>query len=158
MSPVFDLWVPGTPVPQGSLTPMISRSTGRVMVINKDARLATWRNSIVAEATARIPLHELGLEFPLAGAIAVDVAFYMPRPAGHYGTGKNAAQIKPSAPKYPAKMPDIDKLLRAVLDALTVAQVWFDDGQAVTVIARKKYAGHETPNPGVKIVVAPINA
>jgi Holliday junction resolvase RusA-like endonuclease len=156
MSPVFDITVAGTPVPQGSLTPMISRSTGRVMVINKDARLATWRNSIVAAAIEAQPEQAVtrGLTFPLGGPIAADVEFTMPRPQNHYGTGKNAGRVKASAPIFPARMPDIDKLLRAILDALTVAQVWADDGQVVTCIARKRYG----EQPGVRISVAPINA
>jgi Holliday junction resolvase RusA-like endonuclease len=44
-----------------------------------------------------------------------------------------------SAPRLPATRPDIDKLLRAVLDALT-GLVFVDDGQVVTVNMAKEYA------------------
>ena len=42
--------------------------------------------------------------------------------------------------------PDIDKLARAILDALTDARVWPDDGQVVTMHVEKRYG-----EPGVEI-------
>jgi Holliday junction resolvase RusA-like endonuclease len=45
-------------------------------------------------------------------------------------------------------MPDLDKLVRAILDSLT-GVVWRDDAQVVDIVARKVYA--ETP--GVDIAI-----
>jgi Holliday junction resolvase RusA-like endonuclease len=45
-------------------------------------------------------------------------------------------------------MPDLDKLIRAILDALT-GVVWRDDGQVVDIVASKVYAD----TPGVDVVI-----
>jgi crossover junction endodeoxyribonuclease RusA len=46
--------------------------------------------------------------------------------------------------------PDLDKLVRAVLDALSEAGVWRDDAQVVSVVARKAYGS--APGLTVEIV------
>lgn len=66
--------------------------------------------------------------------VALDVAFYTPRNKGHFGTGRNAGRLLPSAPLFPAKRPDVDKKLRAVMDAMT-GVLYDDDGQVVMVRA-----------------------
>jgi Holliday junction resolvase RusA-like endonuclease len=58
--------------------------------------------------------------------IALAADFYFERPKNQYGTGKNAALLKPSAPAFHAQSPDLAKLLRCVEDALTDA-IWTDD-------------------------------
>lgn len=155
MTPLM-LFVPGVPIPQGSHMTMISRSTGKPFIVDSNVKLAQWRNAIASAAIEMQPEWEATKQvvFPLGQPIAVRLTFIMPRPAGHYGTGRNAEKIKDSAPRFPAKMPDIDKLMRAILDALTVAQVWHDDGQVVSVNADKVYT-HPTlnPTPGVTISI-----
>ena len=79
--------------------------------------------------------------------------FRLPRPKGHYGTGRNAGLLKPSAPWYPAGRPDLDKLLRSTLDALGEAGIWGDDAQVVTIAASKHYTSDYEP-PGATIRVA----
>jgi Holliday junction resolvase RusA-like endonuclease len=64
----------------------------------------------------------------------VRVAFRLPRPKGHYGR----RGLRPSAPAYPNVMPDLDKLARAILDALT-GIVWRDDAQVVRLDVEKIY-------------------
>jgi len=49
------------------------------------------------------------------------------------------------------KMPDLDKLVRAVCDGLTDAGIWDDDSQVIRLIARKDYA--DNCEPGVDIQV-----
>jgi Holliday junction resolvase RusA-like endonuclease len=161
MSPErFDLFVPGRPVPQGSKTAFVSKSTGRPIVVDKDIRLPHWRAKITSAAIEKGAeyMHTRPLLYeamPLAGAIGIRVTFVLTRPKNHYGTGKNAEVVKPSSPKYPAAMPDIDKLLRAVFDALTDAQVWKDDGQVVWCQTTKHYHDEvQWPDgPGVHITV-----
>jgi len=147
----FHLFVPGQPVPQGSKTAFVNKSTGRPVVVDKDVRLPQWRMKITAHAIDKqaeymqtMPAFYATL--PLSGPIGVRINFVMPRPKGHYGTGKNENVLKPSAPKHPASMPDLDKLLRAVFDALTDAQVWKDDGQVVWVQTAKHYVGPSWPD------------
>jgi crossover junction endodeoxyribonuclease RusA len=90
------------------------------------------------------------LRFPFEQAVSVHLGFELPRPIGHYGTGRNAGQIRQSAPPEPTVMPDLDKLVRCVCDALTDAGVWKDDAQVVQLIAAKRYAKSQ---PGVRIQV-----
>jgi Holliday junction resolvase RusA-like endonuclease len=69
--------------------------------------------------------------FPLTGPLSVEVTFTVRKPA--------------SAPKrrttWPAKRPDLDKLLRSTFDGLGTAGAWGDDSQVVEVTARKVYPG-----------------
>jgi Holliday junction resolvase RusA-like endonuclease len=59
--------------------------------------------------------------------VAVGLRFYIPRPKSK----KKAA--------YPDTKPDIDKLARAALDALSTV-IFRDDAQVVALQARKVYA------------------
>jgi crossover junction endodeoxyribonuclease RusA len=150
----FELFVPGRPVPQGSKSAFVSKSTGRPIVVDKDVRLPQWRMKVTAAAIEKQAEYmqtnpALFEALPFEGGVGITVDFVLERPKWHYGTGKNAGHVKESAPAYPASMPDIDKLLRAILDALTDAQVWKDDGQVVWVQARKLYGMH----PGVSIAL-----
>lgn len=123
--------VPGVAAPQGS-----KRHVGNGRMIESSARVKPWRESIRAAALA-----EMGDDWtPIDGPVEVTVAYYLPRPKSHYGTGRNAGTLKPSAPTYHTSKPDIDKLDRAVLDALTSAGVWRDDSQVWSLYPVKKYA------------------
>jgi Holliday junction resolvase RusA-like endonuclease len=115
----------GVPIPQGSTKAFYIPKLGRSVITNDNAKTKPWRHAIVAAAqeavSGRAPLEDVALE--------VHVLFYLPRPA--------------SAPKRvtePAKKPDVDKLLRALLDALTAAGVWRDDAQVIATFARKAFA------------------
>lgn len=66
---------------------------------------------------------------PLEGAVRIEVKFYFARPKSHYGTGKNAGRLKPSAPREYLGTPDLDKLTRTVADCLTQSGVIVDDKQ-----------------------------
>lgn len=137
--------VPGVPESQGSL-----RHVGRGRLIaQNEGRLKAWRSAV--EAAAREAW--AGTD-PLDGPCKVRLTFRLPRPAGHYGTGRNADRLRPSAPNYPERKKDLDKLIRAVFDALTYAAVWTDDSRAVQVLALKMYADHRPP--GVTIHLDPI--
>jgi Holliday junction resolvase RusA-like endonuclease len=59
--------------------------------------------------------------------------------------------LKPKTVKrdFPSVPPDLDKLVRGVLDALT-AIAYVDDGQVVEIYAKKSYG----LVPGVKIQIA----
>jgi Holliday junction resolvase RusA-like endonuclease len=151
----FHLFVPGQPVPQGSKTAFVNKSTGRPVVVDKDVRLPQWRMKITAHAIDKQAeyMHTAPAFYatlPLSGPIGVRVDFVMPRPQSHYwAVSRNhpvEGELREDAPKYPASMPDADKLLRAVFDALTDAQVWKDDGQVVWVQTSKHYVGPTWPD------------
>jgi crossover junction endodeoxyribonuclease RusA len=128
MSEPVVIEVHGTPAPQGS---KIRNRYGAVYESNRN--VAPWREAIRAEAQRQVLV-------PLAGAVFCRITFRMPRPQGHYGTGRNAGRVRNGAPGLPAGKPDIDKLARAVLDGLTDGGAWKDDGQVIKLDAMKMYA------------------
>lgn len=56
-----------------------------------------------------------------------------------------------SSPVYKETKPDIDNLIKTVLDVLTEAQIWTDDNIVVSITARKWYSGHPLGQTHVKI-------
>jgi len=153
----FVLFVPGRPVPQGSKSAFISKSTGKPIVVDKDVRLPQWRAKITSAAIDKQAeymhtMPALYATLPFVGGVGISIDFVLERPKTHFGSGKNVDKVKPGAPSHPATMPDIDKLMRAIFDALTDAQVWKDDGQVVWVQATKTYA-NAGQAPGVQITV-----
>lgn len=146
--------VSGVPAPQGSKTAMPVRKngklTGKTNLVESSKALKPWRTLVTHQARCARPK-----EFtPYAGAVRVEVIFRFPRPKGHYGTGRNGGTLKPSAPEHHITKPDADKLLRAILDGLTVAGIYHDDSQVVEVETSKRYAAGD--NQGATISVQPL--
>jgi crossover junction endodeoxyribonuclease RusA len=80
------------------------------------------------------------------------VTFSLARPAGHYGTGRNAGIVRAGAPEFPATRPDLDKLARSTLDGLKSAGLYGDDGQVVILNVNKRYClNGEPPGAGIEI-------
>lgn len=130
----FSLRVEGDPVSQGSKRCFCRN--GRATLIEASDRLKPWRAQITAAAVfARV---EQRLE-PLDVPVGCYLTFYLPRPAS-------------AKRDVPSVKPDIDKLTRAVLDALTDADIWSDDSRVVSLYAQKAYAT-EVERPGVRIEV-----
>ena len=145
----LSVFVPGVPVPQGSKRAFVNKSTGRPVITDADTRLPAWRMKITAHVLDVKQRHADALLFPMTGPVGAQITFTIQRPSSHYGTGRNHNILKNSSPKYPHKMPDLDKLLRAVFDAITDAQAWVDDGQVVWVQTAKVYGD----KPGVTITI-----
>jgi Holliday junction resolvase RusA-like endonuclease len=121
------LTVYGKPVPQGSMKGFVPKGWKRPVLTSDNENLRPWRSEIVAAARKA-----LDGKPPLAGAVLVRVQFFVPRP-------KSLAKRE----LYPINMRsgDIDKLERALLDALTTAGVWGDDAQVCQVAKVKAFAG-----------------
>lgn len=132
--------VRGLPRPQGSMR--LHTLPGGATAARYPAVVYAWRAQ-VQQAVA-----ELEAE-PFCGPVELRLGFDLPRPAGHYGTGRNSQAIKASSPGFPAVMPDLDKLVRCIADAVTDAGLWKDDAQVCLITAAKRYA---TP-PGVHITI-----
>jgi crossover junction endodeoxyribonuclease RusA len=110
---VISFRVDGLPVPQGSM-----RVFNGHVVHNKGAELAVWRSAIAIEA------RRAGCT-PEPGAVKLDLLFSMPKP-------KTVKRL------HPTVAPDLDKLIRAVLDSMT-AVAYLDDGQVTEINAIKIY-------------------
>ncbi len=124
--------VNGIPAPQGS-----KRHVGNGRMVEQSKAVGPWREAVRAQAQAAIGPRWRALD----GPVDVSLVFTFPRPNAHYGTGRNAGKLKPSAPRFPAtrRRGDIDKLVRAVLDGITQGGAIADDGLVVMLDAVKLY-------------------
>ncbi|HLR94977.1 MAG TPA: RusA family crossover junction endodeoxyribonuclease [Jiangellaceae bacterium] len=151
--PDIQITVHGIPAPQGSKTAMGRRRNGSVILVESSRKVKPWRASVVAAAIPARPLA------PLDGPLVADMVFTMPRPKGHYGTGRNAGALKARyVSAVPDRIPDLSKLVRSTEDALTDAGVWADDARVVEYgRLAKVYAGADDPDalavPGAVIRV-----
>lgn len=118
----------GVPVPQGSKS--ISR-TGRLYEANP--ALESWRRHVatVALATSRRHRHK-----GFTGPVLLIASFTFVRP-------ESSRRLLPSV------RPDLDKLMRAIGDALQEAKVVGDDSQFTTEHLAKRYGA----TAGVKIIL-----
>ena len=73
---------------------------------------------------------------PLTTAIQLQIAFKFARPKSHF---KKNGTLLPSAPELHTKKPDIDNLIKFVLDALN-GYLYVDDSQIISISASKSYA------------------
>lgn len=134
--PEYRFFAYGVPVPQGSMVPAIMwpKGGGQPMpYLRSDnaGALRKWRGVITGMAKV---VHN-GRP-PIDSPVAVYLEFSLPRP-------KSVRRAHHSV------KPDVDKLVRAVLDGLTKARVWVDDSRVVSLAAHKLYGDI----PGVWIVV-----
>lgn len=154
----LSFFVPGIPAPQGNHQAFVVN--GRAVITERKGPVQQWRADVMYAA-----LHATSQDAPSSidhpawepyiCPVAIVVGFVMPRPKHHYGTGRNAALLKPGAPIWHTHKPDGDKLQRAIFDALTQAHVWRDDALVVKSAWSKAYTSAEHPHPGALISVFP---
>ena len=119
-------FVPGIPVQQGSMKAFNNR-----VVHNSPAKLKEWRKSVAFYAElSQVEFYQK------QEPVYIQLVFNMPKP-------KSVKRDWPSVP------PDLDKLIRSVLDALK-GIAYADDGQVVQIHATKQYKNE----PGVFISVS----
>jgi Holliday junction resolvase RusA-like endonuclease len=135
------IWVPGICAPAGSKKGFWNKKANRVMIVDDCKRSKPWQSDVKAFA------HEAYQGPLLRGPLHVVVAFYMPRPKGHFNS---KGEIRGSAPPYPISRPDTTKLMRAVEDALT-GVIWVDDAQVVIQYLYKLYEIDR--GPGVEVLI-----
>jgi Holliday junction resolvase RusA-like endonuclease len=138
----LEFFVPGKAAPGGSKKGFVNPRTGRVVIQDDCKRNGSWMDRVAHFASE----HYDGE--PLLGPLEVEFHFILDRPKGHYGSGKNLATVKASAPKHPTVKPDTTKLIRAAEDALK-GITWKDDAQIVRQTGLKTY-GKE---PGCRITI-----
>jgi crossover junction endodeoxyribonuclease RusA len=110
----FVIW--GVPVPQGSM-----RHIGKGVIVSKSPKLKEWRARV-----AEVIRQEVGEPNHLSPA-RVTVQFYMPKP-------KSVRRLLPTVP------PDLDKLQRAIGDAISIDVKYLaDDSQIVEWHSQKLY-------------------
>jgi Holliday junction resolvase RusA-like endonuclease len=152
MSLTFAFDVRGMPVPQGSARAFVRGDRAVVVTGAGRGPLADWRGAIATEARSAAA----GVA-PLTAPVAVSLAFRFPRPRSHYlpvNASRPTPELRLDAPQMVATRPDIDKLTRAALDAITAVLI-ADDAQVAELRAMKCYAT-ATEGPGVFVTVRPL--
>jgi Holliday junction resolvase RusA-like endonuclease len=147
--------VAGTPQPQGSIKLVPNCGFPRafhtfaalmkcVSLTSDNPQLVSWRSRIAFEAhqVRRRSMKERKLVddkqslWPV-GPLFVKLAFTLTRPTELRGA-RLTARVGAAGVIWPCVRPDIDKLARAVLDALT-GVLWTDDGQVCSLELEKHY-------------------
>ena len=124
----------GKPAPKGSKGAIIRGDKPILFETCKNQK--KFEKNIVTQTLEQIP--ETWETILKPQPITASLTFLLPKP-----------KTKRAEPTVP---PDIDKLTRNVLDALTKAKIWQDDGQVTIINARKRYAT-DREIPGVKIKI-----
>lgn len=130
----IELFAEGSPVPQGSF-----RHIGQGRIIAANPKLNSWRDSIATQIATQTP-HRL-----IDGSIRLELVFTLPRPKS----------VPTSLRATPTVKPDLDKLVRAVMDSISLeryCQIIKDDSLVTDLHAAKRYADH-TPS-GVRIMIS----
>src|SRR5262245_32788153 len=126
----------GVPQPKGSIK-MLRTKRGKLVLTSTTRELKPWAHTIVQCALAS------GVKVIARGPVRGEVSFTLRRPKA----------AKPTQ-LFHANRPDLDKLLRAVLDALT-GVAWTDAGQVSVVVAAKRYACPGEP-AGASVRIGPL--
>lgn len=123
-------FVPGLPAPKGSARGFVVG--GRAVVTHDSKRTKPWERDIKTFAS------QAWKGPPTIGAVSLKLAFTLPRP-------------KSLAKRFDAhtKRPDLDKMIRAALDALTHI-IYADDSQVTEIHAVKRYG----PQVGLAVAVS----
>lgn len=141
--------VRGVPVAQGSPRGFVAG--GRAVVVSGASgrgshgqSLHAWRTAIASEARSAME----GLP-SFGGPVHVYARFVMGRPKSHLRT--DGVSLVRGAPRYPRL--DIDKLARALLDALTGVCV-DDDSQVTLLMAEKGWDDDARGWQGVEVTIS----
>jgi len=126
-------WIDGEPV---------AKARPRVTMIGGRARAYTPKKSADWEKHIRANLQCEPTDVP----VALKIQFHMPVPKSY---SKAKRQQALDGLLLPAKKPDIDNLIKAVMDALN-GYAWLDDNQVVQVSAMKRYS--EAPGVWIQVL------
>lgn len=137
--PTMWMFVPGKAAPQGSKN-AYPNGRGGYNLVESSRSLHEWRDKITLEAVRHARRHHWQIPDPRI-PLSTLLLFRMPRPPH-------------SKLDTPTSRPDLDKLTRAVHDALTDAHIWHDDAQ-VTQSSQHKIWAMRGQDPGLIIVVGP---
>lgn len=144
---ILEMTVPGEPQPKGSLKAIPAKNadgTLRIAMKNDNPKTKEWQDLISFHATSQMR----GAR-PIEGGVTISMLFRMTRPRTHFLKG---GELRSGLLVEHVDKPDVDKLVRCVLDALT-GICYVDDCQVIQVLATKLYH-HQ---PGVGLVVTGVD-
>lgn len=129
----------GQPAPQGSKHGFVNPKTKRVIIVENSAKVRPWREAVKAVAPDGPKLE---------GPVALRIVFTVPRP-------QSARKLF-----YPATRPDLDKLTRSTMDAISDAGLWKDDAQVAFLETAKvwpQFGDYALHSPGAVIAAVELN-
>lgn len=117
----------GKPGFQGSKR-LVKTHDGRMVMIEASQKAdekftetgKSWRQALIQEMLNDRP------DEPINDAVCIKLLVYVPRPQSHL---RSNGSLKSSAPRFPGGKPDLDKVMRAVGDAATIAKWVKDDSR-----------------------------
>jgi Holliday junction resolvase RusA-like endonuclease len=134
----------GKPEPKGSTRAFVPKGWTRPIITSANPSLKDWEGTIRDELQRVMKVSDPVLLATIFDApLMLSLVFHLPRPK--------------SAPKRqtePTKKPDLDKLVRAAVDALSTV-LFRDDAQVVGTHSRKVYARTAAQ---LEILVQPLEA
>lgn len=126
------------PVPKGSMKAFnLPGKKFPIITDSKTPELRAFEHNV--RALALVEMDRYALPCAQEQPFEVLLVYYMPRPNGDY---TKSGELTASARTEPWTKPDLDKLERATLDALT-GMVWDDDSRVCRVVKEKRYATRE---------------
>lgn len=129
----IEIKIPGNPI-----------SKKRPRFFRRGKNIGTYNAQETEEGMAALMIKSQWTGCPLAGAVAVGMRFFVKRPKGHFGTGRNSVLLKPSAPEFPVQeRQDVDNMAKFYLDCMN-GIVFGDDRQVVSLSAEKRYGEPKT--------------
>lgn len=151
-SALVSVFVPGKPVPKGSL----ERSRYGKTYWPKHA--TDWCDTMATACQADYRQRHGASWPPRSGPVGVSVSFGFQRPASHATASRRGLRVGRAPKGMPEctnhQLGDLDKLARNVLDALVNGKVIVDDSHVTTLVATKYYV--DAPEVGgVQITVIP---
>ncbi|HUS92177.1 MAG TPA: RusA family crossover junction endodeoxyribonuclease [Phycisphaerae bacterium] len=144
----LSLFIPGLPVAKGSARAFMVGRKGpdgkvdprhaRPVVVQTNAkRQKGWASEISAAVQRELGQSHEGIVF------ITRMEFVMPRPNSHFRSNRKPLKdgsvwLRDDAPYYHAQDPDLDKLARLVLDALSAGVAYNNDNVVVAAYALTK--------------------
>lgn len=135
---MLEITIPGEPIAKAR--PRFTNKNGKKRAYNPQE---TEEGKFMTHVLFQIDKHEL-----FTGPLHMNMFFYKTRPLNHYGTGRNAGKLKPSAPEWPITKPDFDNYEKFACDCLNEL-VFKDDAQIVSTRTIKAFA--EDPKTIIQI-------
>ena len=129
----FSAVIEGNPVPQGSF-----RHVGNGRIISANPKLNDWRHTIATQIAQQT--HHRLIDDP----VTVQLLFTLERPKS----------VSRERRERPTVKPDLDKLIRATLDAISLeryCQILKDDSIVTDIRAAKRYADNLAPGLWIQI-------
>jgi len=111
----------------------LNRKTGVMFPAARGLR--AWKQAVAGYAIQALSTTDV--RFVAGEALAVGLTFTYERPGAHFRKIKGGRILSATAPTMKTSTPDIDKLVRAVLDGLVLGGAMPDDRQIVSLQAEK---------------------